>query len=276
MINRISILIIILFQTAVLSAQNHLEMQKEYAESLFTGEKYFDAVTEYKRLMFFDENKIYSAEAGLKIAYCYKSGGKFDDAIAVLSKMKENQQINKTDIEIEIIRLNILRGTYFRAFGLIEKLEREVPEKQSELNYWKGWSYMVADEWQKAADAFGNSAEKGTEILKNLCISVSEEKYSLSFARTISYILPGAGHFYTGYFIEGIISLGWNVLWGYDVVNAIKADRIFDAVMVGNFLWLRFYTGGSQEAVKLAEIENRKIINAAYKYLSIQFEGKQP
>jgi len=276
MINRISILIIILFQTAVLSAQNHLEMQKEYAESLFAGEKYFDAVTEYKRLMFFDENKIYSAEAGLKIAYCYKSGGKFDDAIAVLSKMKENQQINKTDIEIEIIRLNILRGTYFRAIGLIEKLEREVPEKQSELNYWKGWSYMVADEWQKAADAFGNSREKGTEILKNLCISVSEEKYSLSFARTISYILPGAGHFYTGYFIEGIISLGWNVLWGYDVVNAIKADRIFDAVMVGNFLWLRFYTGGSQEAVKLAEIENRKIINEAYKYLSIQFEGKQP
>lgn len=276
MINRINILIIILFQTVVLSAQNYLEMQKEYAESLFIGEKYFDAITEYKRLMFFDENKTYAAEAGLKIAYCYKSGGKFDDAIAAFSKMKENLLVDKTDIEIEIIRLNILRGTFSRAIALIEKIEREVPEKQNELNYWKGWSYMIADEWQKAADVFGNSRAKGAETLRKLCISVSEEKYSLSFARTISYILPGAGHFYTGHFIEGIISLGWNALWGYNVVNAIKADRIFDAVMVGNFLWLRFYTGGSEEAAKFTESENRKIINEAYKYLSVQFEGKQP
>jgi hypothetical protein len=73
-----------------------------------------------------------------------------------------------------------------------------------------------------------------------------------------------------------MISLGWNVLWGYSTIKAFDADRVFDGVMVGNLLWFRFYRGSSQEAVKLAEKENFAIANEAYRNLTETYKGLKP
>ncbi len=64
-----------------ISGQTIFQNQLTYADSLFEQGNYFDAVTEYKRLLFFNSSGKYEYTANYKIAMCYKSGGKLDEAI---------------------------------------------------------------------------------------------------------------------------------------------------------------------------------------------------
>ena len=100
--------------------------------------------------------------------------------------------------------------------------------------------------------------------------------YSVSFAKTISYIIPGAGQIYTGEYISGLLSLGWNILWGYLTIKSFIDERIFDGIVIANFLWLRFYRGNLQNAEKFAKEKNLIISNKAMNYLQFEFKGLKP
>jgi len=89
-------------------------------------------------------------------------------------------------------------------------------------------------------------------------------------------IIPGAGQFYTGEYVSGLLSLGWNVLWGYLTIKSFVDDRIFDGIMVGSLLWLRFYNGNTYNAEKFAEEKNLLISNKALLFLQHGYEGEKP
>jgi tetratricopeptide (TPR) repeat protein len=245
--------------TLSLTANDNLRLQYDYANQLFNQEEYFSAITEFKRLQFFDTENIYTFEANYKIGRAYKKGGFYDNAIEYLSKAKFATQNSEEQAEadFQIIRCNILRGTFQRSLQLLDELEKEKhPVKvQNKIHYWRGWTYMLDNKWNLASESFGNISEN--HELKILCEQVENDKYSVTFARVISYILPGAGQFYTGNYFSGFMSLAWNVLWGYLAINAFAADRVFDGAAVGSMLWLRFYRGNIQNAGKLAENENK-------------------
>jgi hypothetical protein len=88
--------------------------------------------------------------------------------------------------------------------------------------------------------------------------------------------VPGAGQIYTGNYLSGILSLGWNILWGYTTITAFQANRIFDGIMVGDLLWLRFYNGNNQNAEKFAIEKNLEISNNALIYLQNVYTGEKP
>ena len=50
------------FATITSFAQDSYDEQFNYAKKLYEKENYFDAVTEFKRLLFFDESNNYSFE----------------------------------------------------------------------------------------------------------------------------------------------------------------------------------------------------------------------
>lgn len=264
--------------TLSLTANDNLRLQYDYANQLFNQEEYFSAITEFKRLQFFDTENIYTFEANYKIGRAYKKGGFYDNAIEYLSKAKFATQNSEeqAEVDFQIIRCNILRGTFQRSLQLLDELEKEKhPVKvQNKIHYWRGWTYMLENKWNLASESFGNISEN--HELKILCEQVENDKYSVTFARVISYILPGAGQFYTGNYFSGFMSLAWNVLWGYLTINAFTADRVFDGAAVGSMLWLRFYRGNIQNAGKLAENENIKIANESLFYLTENYKGEKP
>ena len=133
---------------------------------------------------------------------------------------------------------------------------------------------MFNDEWDKAAAEF-TKVDPDHELAA-LALQVSEDQYSVSLARTLSYIIPGSGQFYTGEYLSGMMSLGWNVLWGYLTINAFIEERVFDAVVIANFLWLRFYRGNVQNAEKFAIERNIEISNKALNYLQFKYPGEKP
>lgn len=270
--------ILIICTVSLFSANDRLQKQLNYADSLFNAENYYQSITEYKRLQFFDYQNEYAYDANFKIGAAYKKGGYYENAIEYLTKAKieaDNQQ-EIIDAEFQIIRTNILRNTFNRALQLLSEIEKNESstDYQNEVNYWRGWTFMMEDKWDSAAVHFSKISTE--HELKKLCEQVEDEKYSVTFARVISYILPGAGQFYTGNYLSGFMSLAWNVLWGYLTVDAFIADRTFDGAAIGSLLWLRFYRGNIQNAGKLAENENIKIANKAFLYLMENYKGKKP
>ena len=277
-INRKYITATILLISFASFAQSSFDAQFNFAKKLYSDEDYFDTVTELKRLLFFDENSEYNYEANLLIGKSYKQGAKFSDAICHLTLAEINaENIDELyETRIEIIRINILRRTTRRAFKLLDSLgtDERFIDRKDEIKYWRGWAYMFADEWKHAAQTF---AELDTNhVLKTLSEEVDDDLYSVSFAKTISYIIPGAGQIYTGEYISGLLSLGWNVLWGYLTIKAFIAERIFDGIVIANFLWLRFYRGNLQNAENFAMEKNLVRSNRALNYLQFEYNGLKP
>ena len=152
------ILVILMFLLSPVYAQYNLEYQYDLAEKLFEAGDYYDAITEYKRLLFFDSENKFSHEANYKIGKCYKAGAKLDDAIKYFSIAVKNTDDKELEFktQIEIVKLNILRRTTARAFDLLRDLEMSFKstEKYNEIIYWRGWTNIFENKWELASEEF--------------------------------------------------------------------------------------------------------------------------
>lgn len=260
------LLLILLISSPGLFGQD-LSEQYEYAKNLFAEEKYFDAVTEFKRLVFFDSSSKYTAESEYYIGLSYKKGAFYSEAIAHFT----SAYLNTADtnfvfrIKTEIIKSNILRRTFSRAMQIISELEKGTRDKEKikELIILRGFVFVFADNWEQGGNYFRSAGYDSLARLTELNLS---EKYSETTAKILSVLLPGAGQFYTGEYINGLISLAWNAFSAYLTVDAFMSDRIFDGVVLSNFLWYRFYSGNIYNAGKFARMKNQSINT---KYLQI-------
>jgi TM2 domain-containing membrane protein YozV len=261
-----------------LICQETLEEQYQYSLRLFNQEKYFDAITELKRLNYFDKEKTYAYQSNLTIGKAYKEGAKYSDALRYFT-LAEINAVNDSDLfkaKVFTVRVNILRRTTDQVLNLLNQLQKDKRFKNrgDEINYWRGWTYIFADEWNNAAKQFADI--NTNHPLKILCDKAASDMYNVTAAKVLSYIIPGAGQFYTGHYFSGLLSLGWNALWGYLTVKAFIDERVFDGLIIGNFLWLRFYVGNIQNAEKFANEANIKIANKALSYLQDQYKGEKP
>jgi len=270
------IVLFVLLYSFNLIGQNRLAIQYDYANTLFNSKLYFDAVTEYQRLLFFDSQNEYSFIANYKIGQAYKAGAHFENAIEYFSKavLNSSDEKQKLSAKLEIVRTNILRKTTERALQLLDEIEKENIGDKDSIHYWRGWTYMFADDWDAAAASFAKIDYY--HELKILCNSVQNEKVSVTFAKVISYILPRAGQIYTGHYLSGLMSLGYNVLLGYLTVNSFIQNRVFDGTATGLLLWLRFYRGNIQNAEKFTVEKNIDTANKTLNYLQNNYQGQKP
>jgi len=276
-VNKKTLFLFVVFISNVFP-QNSLQQQFDFANQLYQQEKYFDAITELKRLQFFDKENFYSFQTNLLIGKSYKAGSKFDDAIKyfTLAEMNATNDDDYFTSKILSARTNILRRTTKQAERILNELndDSRFISKVKETKYWLGWNYIFSDDWEKAYEIF---AEGNIDTaLANFCKIIDDEMYNKNFAKYSSYLIPGLGQFYTGEYISGALSFGWNILFGYLTINSFAEDRIFDGIMVGNFLWLRFYSGNIQNAEKFAVQKNLVITNTALNYLQYQYHGIKP
>lgn len=259
-------------------AQDVLQNQFDLALKLFNRERYFDSITEFKRLQFFDDQNKYGFTTNYYIGLAYKRGGKFDDALKyfTLAEIKSKSDDEFFLAKIYQARTNILRRTTNQAQKILDQLENDkrFALNENEIGYWRGWAFIFADDWERAFETF--SKDNLDTSLANLCRSTFNKMYSVDFAKYSSYLIPGAGQIYTGEYLSGILSLGWNILFGYLTINSFVEDRIFDGFIVGNFLWLRFYTGNIQNSEKFARQKNLVITNKALNFLQNSFKGPKP
>ncbi len=271
------VILIMLIMSSSIFAQGELKIQKEYADNLFNSGQLFDAITEYKRLQFFDTEGEYRFYSNMKIGESYKGGGRFDDAVTYFANAERTAPNDSLyfNAAINVIRINILRRTNDNAHQLLDKLEKDLRfnDRIDEINYWRGWNYIFEDKWLVASQVF-EKIEKN-HPLALISKQTDKNKYSVNFAKVISYILPGFGQFYTGNYLSGLMSIGWVGLTGYWTVNSFVEKRVFDGLVIGNLLFLRFYRGNYQNAEQFAiekniEVSNKSLINLQNNYQGIK------
>ncbi|MCU7513284.1 MAG: hypothetical protein HF300_12030 [Ignavibacteria bacterium] len=260
-----------------LKAQTPLESQLIKAKLLLQKEEYYDAITELKRLLFFDKEKKYTFIGDYLIGESYKKGAKLDEAVKYLSlaQLYAPDSSILFEVKTEIVRCNILRRTEESALLLLRQLEKDTrfQGKSKQINYWKGWAYIFEDDWGKASEEFRKA--DSTNELWEFCRGVEKAKYSVSFAKVISYILPGSGQFYTGNYVSGIMSMAWTGFLGYLTYNSFAEERAFDGLVEAG-LFFRFHRGNVQNAEKFAIERNSQISKDALIYLQNNYKGLKP
>ncbi|MGE5429818.1 MAG: hypothetical protein ACM3QX_02020 [Syntrophomonadaceae bacterium] len=263
--------------TQGLKAQTPLERQFQLCRELLNKEEYYDAITELKRLLFFDKKKEYAFRGNYLIGYSYMRGAKLDDAVKYFSLAQTSAPGDSAlfDVKTEIIKCNILRRTTENALLILRQMEKEAvfSNRIIEIDYWKAWAYIFADDWEKASAEF-QKAGASKEIIE-YSLAVEKAKYSVSFAKVISYILPGSGQFYTGNYISGIMSLAWTGFLGYLAYDSFAAQRAFDGLIEAG-LFFRFHRGNVQNAEKFAIQRNSEISRDALIYLQNNYKGLKP
>jgi hypothetical protein len=270
---KFTIFLLILLWNFDVSAQNEQRKQVKLADSLFNSGNYFDAVTEYKRLAFFDARKEYLYIANYRIAECYKAGARFSDAVKYyrIASQRAASKDDRFAAYAGAARAYMLDRKPQQALDVLLGMKNEFPEKQAEIDYWKGWAYMFLSDWENASREFKNS----DAFLSAYADSVAGAVYSPETAKVLS-MLPGAGQIYTGNYLDAAISLGWNALWGYTSITAFLDDRVLDGLLVSGLLWFRFYRGGIENAGSNA-VEKNEIINIeALNHLQKTFTGAKP
>jgi len=269
--------ILILLSLSSLNAQHHLHEILLKASQFYTSEKYLESITECKRVIYFDSEKLYHSTAYEIMGDSYKEAGFFSEAVQAYN-LAETFSFNEEaifNLKLKKVKINILRRTTSNAHRLLDELDSTFQySKDEEIFYWRGWTYIFEDDWKSASIEF--TKIDSLHELKNFCEKVDNEKYSVTFAKTISAILPGSGQIYSGHYVNGLVSLGWNVLWGYLSIKAFKADRIFDGMMISSLLWLRFYNGNISNSDKFVTEKNQEITNNALYYLQNQYKGMKP
>jgi TM2 domain-containing membrane protein YozV len=252
-----------------------LELQKRYADSLFNAENYYQAITEYKRLAFFDYAKKYAYDINYKIALAYKEGGFYDNAKSYFKRAVECAENieQKEKAQIEAVKNFILARKTDDALNYLDELE-SAGEDESEINYWRGWAHLFAGRLNLSARYF-YLADKNQTLARQVD-TYADSLYSVSNVKLLSYIIPGAGQIYVGEYFSGLMSFAWNALWIYVTANAFADGRIIEGFLVGDLLWLRFYRGNIQNAERFANEKNVKLLNRLLGNLQRNYRGEKP
>lgn len=273
----IKIILIIICTYNYIFPQSELVKQLNYANSLYFNQEYYDAIKEYKRLIFFDKEKLFKYYSLYQIAKCYKYGRKFENSYNFFSLALTEAKSPKDifDCKINICRLNIIEKKTKNAHRILDELERDLMfvDFQEEIKFWRAWVFFFEMDYKKSKNIFN---ELNKIQLKNLSEKLLDESYSVQKAKILSTIIPGMGQFYTGNYLSGVGSLLWNILSGYLTISALSNERIFDGILISNFLWLRFYKGNLENAEKFAVDKNDKIFNESLKFIYFNFSEEIP
>ncbi len=212
----------------------------KFADHLFSQGDFLRAISEYQRYLF--SQPIDNEEVRLKIALCYRLGGKPEKSIQafqnLLSDSSDSKFVSSAYYQIGV--------SYFlmEQFGKsVEFLKSSLPSI-SDVKYSTnaqqviGLSYLMQREWFSAEKIFNNLQQSDViEVRENASLYSNYAKQgqqlpkrSPLLAGLMSTIIPGSGRLYTGRINDAITSLitvgiaGWQAYDGFnrDGLSSVK------------------------------------------------------
>lgn len=239
------------------------------AEDLFQSRNYYDAVTEYKRFLYFNRESDQSWYALYKIGQAYRYLNEWDRALPslkaaeALAPDEESRvsavlemavtmmaQKNFSGAELQLLRLS--------AFG-------ESAETRTVAALYQGLLYILTYRWKEAEESLrlyfdGPAGRVDANRESHVFALLTEgEKLKLKSpraARVLSFFIPGAGQFYAEDPLDAFNALIINglsfALFGFTLATANYPE----AVLTFLYLISRYYPGNVFQAGRIAEDYN--------------------
>jgi tetratricopeptide (TPR) repeat protein len=256
-----------------LPAESRLEAVDQ---ALALGDRYarsgaFDpAITEYKRVLFFDEDNRLASTVHSRIASCYRSQHRWNEAffhlrrsIQVASSLKEIE-----DREFELITVLLASGRDSEAELRLLRL-RDFPEiDRKRVSLHLCVTYVYRGRWEDAAaeldQAFPDAEivepwrRAELERLKRLLAeALSSRRKSPSTALLLSTIVPGTGQLYAGDPWDALNAFALNTGLATLIFTAMKHEYYLEAALLFVYPFRRYYLGNRDNARIAAERSNR-------------------
>ncbi|MBI1928870.1 tetratricopeptide repeat protein [Candidatus Poribacteria bacterium] len=249
----------------------------DLGDYLFALRNYDEAITEYKRFIFFHPDDPRASDAFCKIGLAYQSEQRWTEAIDALETaiQQTGDATLKTERRIDLAVTMIASGQYDLA--LIELLKvstqngrvRLLPNPSDRLRqralFLQGFAYLCRFNWESARQAFKTYFDANPELQhKAKTIDALFEgalhcpQKSVTVAKVLSTILPGAGQAYVGEWKNGLNALALNGLLGFASVNAALDKHYQDATFLTFFLFRRYYLGNRYRAGEAAKEFNER------------------
>lgn len=252
-----------------------------FAESLFSQQDYYRAITEYKRLLFFFPQSDFTKQAKFNIAKAYQLGGKYELSIKHFLDIKS--EYKDADIgkkaHFESVESLYRMGSYESAL-LSYHMFLERPEYTDFLDlavYRIGLSQLHLRRPEDARTSFGSIEEPSDlyPLSQDMIGKTGDfeklKRKSPLLAGILSIFIPGAGQFYNGRIKDGIIALITNGLFIWGTYEAYRREYYSIGIVTSVFA-LGWYSGNIYGAVNGSYKYNRNKEDRFFESLKPKYE----
>lgn len=227
---------------------------------------YEEAITEYKRYIYFHPNGDLTSDAHYRIALAYRDEQKWQGSIEAFRMAMQTAHTDslRHRAELALAVTYIASGNYSTAEITLLKIEMSMPPKyvKERAAFLRALATIYAKKWDQAQKAFEayflQNPDPDLQVRVDSLIGETRSFYYLSpeSARQLSAIIPGLGQIYAGDWGNGLNALVLNgsmIAWmGYKVYNRYFSD----AWTIYYFLFRRYYAGNMYNAKRIAEEHN--------------------
>ncbi|MGC9363325.1 MAG: tetratricopeptide repeat protein [Fidelibacterota bacterium] len=261
-----TILVFLLFPLSAIAA----EMGDYYLQK----ELYFEAVTEYKRALFFDQS-------GDRDQYLYKiadacyRGGQKQLAEEPLVDAVTNAETSPYDRKCMKLLALIHWDHYdYNAMrGVLGMLATHVDSsRQDQINYISAWSYIYQADWESGIERLQTVKFTNVDdLITDIEHAENIPQKSRWLASLMSNIIPGAGQLYAGDH--------QNALYSFLLVGSVEASIIWNIVEKAYFiaatkymfLFSRYSQGGLKNLARKIDVDNVNRIGDYLKEVSEKY-----
>lgn len=231
------------------------------ADDLFQRRNYFDAVTEYKRFLYFHplEDSL-AGRVWFRIGLCFRNSREWESALAAFNKVQSgpDSAILGEQSRFQSALVQLAHGSIGEAEFEFARLRKFSPDSAVRIKsvFFQGMCQVRRYAWKEARYSFqyyaqlsGNSLTPRLDSLLN--VAAHKKWKSPETARRLSTFLPGAGQTYAGFPIEGLYALALNSVTAGFSVYFLLEGKIAEGLILG-IVWERFYAGNRQKSGQLA------------------------
>ncbi len=271
------ICLILIFNAFSARAQD-IEQTFQYANGLFAGREFENAVEVYKRVLFFDESGEYGPRIYKNIADCLYETEKYEEASGYYELAYASEFTDSLKNEINFRKAScylILRQYEYAQIELLNLTDSLYDGQTRKKNYYEGMMYFAQSDFKSSEDSFKKLVSDTTEVHRLFRQNDRISKISPKKARILSMIMPGLGQFYVGDIKNGLNSFLLTGGLFYLGIRTGVRNTFMDAV-VSVVPWVqRYYIGGFNKAGVIAEAKIRERRYKVYNRLLDEVEKPQ-
>jgi tetratricopeptide (TPR) repeat protein len=223
-----------------------------------------DAITEYRRYIFFNSERSGAQTAGAyaHMARVYRDTGNRDRELEALEQaiQAEEDDDAREERRVDLAAAHLALGRYDAADFILIKVETFTASDRvkSRAAFLRGVSSLYQGKWDDARAAFARygaagdaeARATGERIERMLSSRALPSAKSPALARALSIVVPGSGEMYAGQWRGGVNALLINAATGTLLIRDLAAGQLREALFDFNLLFRRFYAGNRQRAAR--------------------------
>ena len=245
------------------------------ADDFFAAGYYDEAVTEYKRFLFFNPRSESLSPVYYRLGRACFEAGAVQAAVEAVHRaaLHAPDDSSRAEYETKAAVFAISAGNYSLAEVILLRLCMEETSQRirTRAAFFRAVACLYAYKWRTAREAlaeyftFQPDDDLETRIDSLLDRAERMKLKSPAAAMWISTFLPGVGQMYCGDWGKGVNALVLNAGFAAWVGYKLWHQYWGDAYVIYSFLWQRYYFGNRYHARRTAEERNDRLRRAAVK-----------